>query len=143
MLTVRITRRDPRARLPEYQTEGAAAFDFATLDDAVVAPHGHALLRTGLVIAVPADHLLHVYARSSLFKKHGLVLANGVGVVDADYCGPDDEVMISVWNPGEHEVRIEAGTRVAQGIILARPRVQWVEAEASGSTRGGFGSTGR
>lgn len=143
MLTVRITRRDPRARLPEYQTAGAAAFDFAVLDDAVVAPRSHALLGTGLVIAVPDDHVLHVYARSSLFKKHGLVLANGVGVVDSDYCGPDDEVMISVWNPGDHEVRVEAGTRVAQGMILARPRVQWVEADAAGSTRGGFGSTGR
>ena len=143
MLTVRITRRDPRATLPEYQTEGAAAFDFAIVDDAVVPARGHALLGTGLVIAVPADHLLHVYARSSLFKKHGLVLANGVGVVDADYCGPDDEVMISVWNPGDREVGLAAGTRIAQGIILARPRVQWLEADTSGSTRGGFGSTGR
>lgn len=142
MVTVRITKRDPRARLPEYQTPGAAAFDLAILEDAVVPGRAHALLRTGLGVGVPADHVFHVYARSSLFKKHGLVLANGVGVIDADYSGPDDEVLISVWNPGDAEVRLTGGTRVAQGIILPRPRVEWVVADATGATRGGFGSTG-
>jgi dUTP pyrophosphatase len=142
MVTVRITKRDPRAQLPEYQTPGAAAFDLAILEDCVVPARSHALLRTGLVVGVPADHVFHVYARSSLFKKHGLVLANGVGVIDADYCGPEDEVMISVWNPGDAESRLAGGTRVAQGIILPRPRVEWVVADATGSTRGGFGSTG-
>jgi dUTP pyrophosphatase len=142
MVTVRITKRDPRAQQPEYQSPGAAAFDLAILEDAVVAARSHALLRTGLGVGVPADHVFHVYARSSLFKKHGLVLANGVGVIDSDYSGPDDEVLISVWNPGDAEVRLMGGTRVAQGIILPRPRVEWVVADATGSTRGGFGSTG-
>jgi dUTP pyrophosphatase len=142
MITVRVTKRDPRARTPEYQTEGAAAFDLATLDDATVPARGHALLPTGLVIGVPADHVLHVYARSSLFKKFGLVLANGVGVIDSDYCGADDEVLISVWNPGDAEVRIPGGTRIAQGIVFPRPRVRWVVAEPRGPGRGGFGSTG-
>jgi dUTP pyrophosphatase len=142
MVTVRITKRDPRAQLPEYQTPGAAAFDLAILEDAVVPARAHALLRTGLGVGVPADHVFHVYARSSLFKKFGLVLANGVGIIDSDYSGPDDEVLISVWNTGDAEVRLTGGTRVAQGIILPRPRVEWVVADATGSTRGGFGSTG-
>ncbi|MCC6847945.1 MAG: dUTP diphosphatase [Deltaproteobacteria bacterium] len=142
MLTVRITRRDPRAQVPEYQTEGAAAFDLAILDDAAVPARSHALLPTGLVIGVPADHVFHVYARSSLFKKFGLVLANGVGVIDPDYCGADDEVLISVWNPGDRDVRVPAGTRIAQGIVFPRPRVRWVVTEATGPGRGGFGSTG-
>jgi dUTP pyrophosphatase len=143
VVTVRITKRDPRARVPEYQTPGSAAFDFAIIEDAVVAPRGHALLRTGLVVGLPQDHLLHVYARSSLFKKHGLVLANGVGVIDSDYCGPDDEVLLSVWNPGDAEARVAAGTRIAQGIVFPRPRVTWVVGETTGAGRGGFGSTGR
>lgn len=142
MLTVRITKRDPRAQVPEYQTEGAAAFDLAILEDAIVPARSHVLLRTGLVIGVPEDHVLHVYARSSLFKKFGLVLANGVGVIDADYCGPDDEVLLSVWNPGDAEVRIPGATRVAQGIVFPRPRVRFLVAEATGAGRGGFGSTG-
>ncbi len=143
MIDVRITKRDPRAVLPAYQTAGAAGFDLAILDDAVIAPRAHVLLRTGLGIGVPDDHVFHVYARSSLFPKHGLIVANGVGVIDPDYSGPDDEVLISVWNPGDREVRIAAGTRVAQGIIFPRPRIRWIEADASGGTRGGFGSTGR
>jgi dUTP diphosphatase len=143
MISVRITKRDPRAVLPTYQSPGAAAFDLAVLDDAVVPPRSHALLRTGLGVGVPDDHVFHVYARSSLFPKHGLILANGVGVIDPDYSGPDDEVLLSVWNPGDREVRIASGTRIAQGIILARPRVTWVLADADGAGRGGFGSTGR
>jgi dUTP pyrophosphatase len=143
MITVRITKRDPRAVLPEYQTAGAAAFDLAILEDAVVRARAHALLRTGLGVGVPDDHVFHVYARSSLFPKHGLILANGVGVIDADYSGPDDEVLISVWNPGDHDVHLPAGARVAQGIVLPRPRVAWVIADATGAGRGGFGSTGR
>jgi dUTP pyrophosphatase len=129
--------------LPAYQSAGAAGFDLAILDDAVIPPRAHALLRTGLGVGVPDDHVFHVYARSSLFPKFGLILANGVGVIDPDYSGPDDEVKISVWNPGDHEVCLDAGTRVAQGIILARPRIEWVVADAIGPTRGGFGSTGR
>jgi len=143
MLTVRVTKRDPRAVLPAYHSPGAAGFDLAILDDAVIPPRSHALLRTGLGVGVPDDHVFHVYARSSLFPKHGLILANGVGVIDSDYSGPDDEVMISVWNPGDAEVRLAGGTRIAQGIILPRPRVTWVVADATNPTRGGFGSTGR
>ena len=143
MITVRVTKRDPRAVLPAYQSPGAAGFDLAILEDAVIPARGHALLRTGLGVGVPVDHVFHVYARSSLFPKHGLLVANGVGVIDSDYSGPDDEVMISVWNARDAEVRLAAGTRIAQGIILPRPRVEWVVADATGPTRGGFGSTGR
>ncbi len=143
MLTVRITKRDPRAVLPEYKTPGAAGFDLAILDDEVVPARSQRLLRTGLGIGVPEDHVFHVYARSSLFAKHGLILANGVGVIDPDYAGPDDEVLISVWNTGDADVHVPAGTRVAQGIIFPRPRVTWVVADATAPGRGGFGSTGR
>ena len=142
MITVRITKRDPRAQLPEYKTPGAAAFDLAIIEDAVVSPRSQALLRTGLGVGLPPDHVFQVYARSSLFQKHGLTLANGVGVIDPDYCGPDDEILISVWNPSDREVMLTAGTRIAQGIILPRPRVTWVVADAEGTGRGGFGSTG-
>jgi dUTP pyrophosphatase len=86
--------------------------------------------------------VLHIYARSSLFEKHGLTLANGVGVIDPDYSGPEDEILLSVWNPGDEEVILTAGARIAQGIVLQRPRVTWVEGEAKGTDRGGFGSTG-
>src|SRR5690242_4757344 len=98
MVKVRISRLDPSIVLPEYQTAGAAGFDFAAAADVVVAPRSVALVPTGLVIEVPRGHFLGVFARSSTPLKRGLMIANGVGVVDEDYCGPQDEVKIQVLN---------------------------------------------
>ncbi|MEO5928107.1 MAG: dUTP diphosphatase [Patescibacteria group bacterium] len=142
MIQVRITKLDPRAQLPEYKTPGAAAFDLATIEDVVIPPKTQALLRTGLGFGIPKDHVLYIHARSSLFQKHKLMLANGVGVIDSDYSGPKDELLLSVWNASDEDVSLAAGTRVSQGVILQRPEVTWVEEEATGTDRGGFGSTG-
>jgi dUTP pyrophosphatase len=130
--------------LPSYQTGGAAGFDLAASADVVIEPGRIALVPTGLVIEVPAGHLLAIFARSSTPLKRGLVVANGVGVVDSDYCGPVDEVKIQVLNITDAPVTVARGDRIAQGIILAYTRAEWVEAEAtpSAQTRGGFGSTG-
>jgi dUTP pyrophosphatase len=108
-----------------------------------VRPRQIALIRTGLVIEVPTGHCLAIVARSSTPLKRGLLVANGVGIVDPDYCGPDDEVMIQVLNITDDAVHVRRGDRLAQGIILPAPRVTWVEvAETRGVTRGGFGATG-
>ena len=70
-------------------------------------------------------------------------MANGVGVIDPDYCGPDDEIMIQLLNFTDTAVTVRRGDRLAQGIVLAAPRVTWSEVPAARSvTRGGFGSTG-
>jgi dUTP pyrophosphatase len=71
------------------------------------------------------------------------MVANGVGVVDPDYSGPEDEVMIQVLNVTDRDVTVRRGDRIAQGIILPAPRVTWEEVEEIRSvTRGGFGATG-
>jgi dUTP pyrophosphatase len=71
------------------------------------------------------------------------MVANGVGVVDADYCGPEDEVRIQVLNVTDAPVFVKRGDRLAQGIILPAPQVRWDETtDLSSPTRGGFGSTG-
>ncbi len=71
------------------------------------------------------------------------MVANGVGVVDSDYCGPADEVKVAVLNFTDVAVTIRRGDRIAQGILLAAPRVTWQEAGALRETsRGGFGATG-
>jgi dUTP pyrophosphatase len=86
---------------------------------------------------------LGIFARSSTPLKRGLMVANGVGVVDSDYCGPTDEVKVAVMNFTPAAVTVKAGDRIAQGILLAAPRVEWIEAEAlRDDARGGFGSTG-
>jgi dUTP diphosphatase len=84
-----------------------------------------------------------VFARSSTPITRGLMVANGVGVIDADYCGATDEVKIQVINVTDKPVRVARGDRLAQGIVLAAPRVTWEEVESvTESSRGGFGSTG-
>lgn len=111
--------------------------------DVTVGPRQIALVRTGLVIEVPTGHCLAIFARSSTPLKRGLQVANGVGVIDPDYSGPKDEVMIQVLNFTDGDVQVKRGDRLAQGIILPAPRVRWQEVtEIRDVTRGGFGATG-
>lgn len=140
---LKISRIDPTVSLPAYGTDEAAGFDLAASADVVIPPRAIALVPTGLVIAVPAGYFLAIFARSSTPLKRGLMVANGVGVVDPDYCGPTDEVRIQLLNFTDQEVRVARGDRLAQGIILPAPRVTWDEVPAiRQDARGGFGSTG-
>jgi dUTP pyrophosphatase len=142
-MLLRIHRLSASASLPRYASEGAAAFDLAASEDTTIEPGQVALVPTGLVIEVPAGMFLGIFARSSTPLKRGLMVANGVGVVDPDYCGPADEVKIALLNFTAQPVRVSVGDRLAQGILLRSARVEWEET-ASGKTdsRGGFGSTG-
>jgi dUTP pyrophosphatase len=142
-VSVTIHRLDPAVPMPAYQSAGAAGFDLASSVDMVVKPGEVALVPTGLVIEVPEGHLLGVFARSSTPLRRGLMVANGVGVVDPDYCGPKDEIKIEVFNFTASPVTIARGDRLAQGIILPFVRAEWLEGEVpEAPTRGGFGSTG-
>ena len=128
--------------LPRYQTAGAAGFDLAASEDVVVQPGQVVLVPTGLVIQAPPGHFLAIVARSSTPMKRGLMVANGVGVLDPDYSGPEDEVKIQVLNITGTDVQVRRGDRLAQGIVLPAPRVMWEEVDVVREvTRGGFGST--
>ena len=140
---LKVTRLRPSVPLPAYATAGAAAFDLAAAEDAEIAPREIKLVGTGLVVAVPDGYFLGIFARSSTPLKRGLVVANGVGVLDADYCGPADELKIQLLNITDAPIQVKAGDRLAQGIVLPCPRVEFVEAEATAPSRGGFGSTGQ
>ena len=142
-LTVLVTRIHPDAVIPEYHSGDAAAFDLAAVADVTILPGKVALVPTGLVIRVPLRMFLGIFARSSTPLKRGLMVANGVGVIDPDYCGPEDEVKIAVMNFTDAPVVVARGDRIAQGIFLKAPRVQWAEAEPAERSRGGFGSSGR
>jgi dUTP pyrophosphatase len=141
-MQVRITKLDPRAVIPEYKTPLAASFDLTVIEDATVPPHGQCMLQTGLGFGIPEGHVMLIFSRSSTFMKFGVILANGVGTIDADYSGPDDELKIIVLNPGNEAVTIAAGSRVAQAMILPRPEITFVEGPAGNINRGGFGTTG-
>lgn len=141
-MKIRITRIDPRATLPAYHTAGAAAFDLAILDDITIPPHEAVFTRTGLGFGTPPGYTLLIFPRSSMFKKHGVMLANSVGVLDEDYAGAQDELRLHIYNPTHEPITIAAGERVAQGLFAPILRAEWEEAEASSANRGGFGSTG-
>src|SRR6516164_3030262 len=144
MLSVRIRRLRASVRLPEYQTPGAAGFDLAASEDVVVAPHAIALVPTGLVIAVPDGYFLGVFARSSTPLRRGLIVSNGVGVIDSDYCGATDEIKIQVLNVTGEPVTVRAGDRIAQGLFIPVARASWEETneDLRAGSRGGFGATG-
>ena len=129
--------------LPSYQTAGAAGFDLAASAEVTIAPGAIVLIPTGLVVEVPQGHFLGIVARSSTPLKKGLIVANGVGVLDSDYCGPTDELKIQVMNVTQREVTVLNGDRIAQGIVMPYVRVEIEDGTgATAASRGGFGSTG-
>ncbi len=102
------------------------------------------LVPTGLVIQAPPGHFLAIVARSSTPMKRGLMVANGVGIVDEDYCGPADEVKIEVINFTQQPVTVARGDRLAQGLFIPVVRAEWRETDGDlrEGSRGGFGATG-
>jgi dUTP diphosphatase len=139
---VKITRLDPSVPLPAYATEGSAGFDLAAAHDVEIPPREIRLVGTGLVMKVPEGHFLAIVARSSTPLKRGLMVANGIGVIDADYCGPADEIKIQLLNITNAAVVVRRGDRIAQGLLLPAPRLTFEESVITASSRGGFGSTG-
>ncbi len=142
-MRLKIKRLDSSVSLPAPATAGAAGFDLAASVDIEIPARSITLVGTGLVIAVPDGYFLGIFARSSTPLKRGLMVANGVGIIDADYCGPADEIKIQLRNVTDQPVKVARGDRLAQGVVLPCPHVEWEEVtEMVAPTRGGFGSTG-
>lgn len=149
---VEVYRIDKSLPMPEYQTKGALAFDLyarikdqwlESTDPFLVKPNENRLVPLNVIIKVPEGYGLFLFPRSSLFKKKGLIVTNSVGVIDRDYCGENDELMLSVYNPTEDYCSIEHGDRIAQAVILPVPVINLIEVnDANTASRGGFGSTG-
>ncbi|MFZ5376038.1 MAG: dUTP diphosphatase [Patescibacteria group bacterium] len=143
MLKVKIKRFDKSLPLPEYKTKGAAAVDLCARETVVIAPRTVGYVPLNIGLELPTDHWALVTARSSLHKK-GLMMANGVGVGDSDYCGDGDEYRAALLNFTDKEAVVERGERIVQLIIMARQKVELVELERfTNADRGGFGSTGK
>jgi dUTP pyrophosphatase len=133
--------------LPEYQSAHAAGLDLlaAVPPDVplILAPGRHALVPTGLSIALPAGYEAQVRPRSGLAAKHGVTVLNAPGTIDADYRG---EIGVLLINHGDAPFTIRRGERIAQMVIAAVARAELVAAATLSTTeRGsdGFGSTGR
>jgi dUTP pyrophosphatase len=130
--------------LPAYATEGAAGLDLvaAVAAPVTLAPGERKLVPTGIAIAVPPGFEAQVRPRSGLALKHGITVLNAPGTVDADYRG---EVGVILINHGQQPFTINRGERIAQLVVAAYGRVDWLAvADLPETARGagGFGSTG-
>ena len=145
-LDVRIL--DPRLReaMPQYATAGAAGLDLRACLDAplTLAPGMSELVPSGIAIHLADPGLAaFVLPRSGLGHKHGIVLGNLVGLIDADYQG---QVMVSVWNRSSAPFMINPMDRIAQLVVVPVVQVKLNVVEnftVSERGAGGFGSTGK
>jgi len=140
-MKVKIKRIDKSLSLPEYKTLGAIAFDFYTREKTVIGPKETGRVPSNYIIETPQEYALIIKDRSSTAKTKGLIIT--AGVIDQDYCGEKDEILIQFYNYTDKEIVIEKGERLAQGIFFKIEKGEWQEVEnMKKQSRGGFGSTG-
>lgn len=149
MIDIALRILDPRIGrewpVPQPATAGSAGVDLrACLDaDLVLLPDAALLVPSGIAIHIDdPGYAGLIVPRSGLGHRHGIVLGNGTGVIDADYQGP---LMVSLWNRSGEPFTITPGDRIAQLLIVPvlQPRFRVVEAfEASARGAGGFGHSG-
>ncbi|GAC1366402.1 MAG: dUTP diphosphatase [Ktedonobacteraceae bacterium] len=141
-LNVKIKRIDTGLPLPVYATDGSVGFDLMCREDTEVAPRMLGRIPGNLIVQTPPGYMLLLTMRSSTARRKGLLIPNGVGVIDQDYSGEGDELLVSVYNFRDAPVTVARGERIAQGIFVPIARVVWTEVDEVGKGRGGFGSTG-
>ena len=141
-MKVRIKRIDKTLPLPVYETGGSVGFDLLAREDITVEPEEITLIPANVIVEVPQGYALILASRSSTPRKHGLSKPHGIGVIDQDYCGPEDELKIQVTNFKANPVVIKKGTKIAQGIFVKADRLEFEEVDQlNEKSRGGFGST--
>ncbi len=146
---MKVTRLSPKAKLPVRASDGAAGYDLFASEATVIPAStskdgrvdvGHALVSTGIAIALPAGHVGRIGSRSGLAVKQNIEV--GAGWIDPDYRG---EVKVELKNLSGEDFRVDEGMRIAQLFILpfASPVIEEVkELPPSARGSGGFGSTG-
>ena len=133
------------AKIPSYATDGSAGADLSSAADTpvTVPAGGRAMIPTGIAVECGRrDVALMIYARSGLASKHGVALANGVGVVDSDYRG---EICVALVNLSDKDYTVMPSERVAQLVVTPIIRAVFEETDSLSDTirgGGGFGSTG-
>lgn len=139
-MKVKIKKLHKDAQTPSYATKGAACFDIATTEQAIVGVIPK-IFHTGLAFEIPKNHVMLVFSRSGHGFNQGIRLSNCVGVIDEDYRG---ELKVKLKSD-EHVKEFRAGDKIAQALILPIQRVEefvWEhELEETERGSGGFGST--
>ncbi len=142
-MQIRIKRIDKELALPKHHTAGAAAFDLYVRETTTVPARSIARVPLNNVIATPPGYFLMIAARSSLHKR-GLMMGNGVGIIDPDFAGDTDEISGVLYNFTDAPIVVEKGERVIQGVFIKTSEWRWEETETMPhKDRGGFGTTGK
>ncbi len=142
MMKIKIKLFDSTLPLPKYQSKRAAGIDLYARKDLTLPAQKVTMVPLNIALKIPADYFVLLAARSSLHKKH-LMMANGIGIGDADYCGDEDEYRAALFNFGNTAVQLKKGERIVQMIILKREIIKTaLTRQLTEPNRGGFGSTG-
>lgn len=149
-LKVQIKKMSPligeRFPLPFYASSGAAGMDLcACIEEPILIPAGRkARIPTGIALQLPSpDYVALVFPRSGLAAKHGINMANSVGVIDSDYTG---EIQCVLINQEQDDYIVNPGERIAQMVIMPVLQAEFEVVEELSPTErgaGGFGSTGK
>ncbi len=142
-MTVFFKRFDRTVAAPAYQSKGAIGLDLAARVEVTIPPQSVGYIPLNIALRLPEGTWALIAARSSLHKK-GLMMANGIGVGDHDFCGEEDEYRAALFNFSSQPVIVEKGERVAQLIVMQGEQIIFEELEHfdGAASRGGFGSTG-
>ena len=130
--------------LPTRATNRSAGYDFYLKDDVTIKPGQTVFQQTDVKCKLSRDEVLLLFIRSSIGIKQKLVLANGTGVIDADYYGNadnDGNIGLTLYNYGTETVKLKAGEKIMQGVIVDY-KISDNDCVTTGRY-GGFGSTGK
>ena len=142
-MNIKIKRVDKKLDLPKQHTVRAAAFDLYAREATTIPARGIGYVPLNNVIATPDGYFLLLAARSSLHKR-GLMLANGIGIIDPDFAGDGDELNGVVYNFTDKSVVVEKGDRIIQATFIKVSDWAWEEVEKMPhKDRGAFGTTGK
>lgn len=139
---VKVKRLSPDAVLPKYAKANDAGQDLTAISK--VETQKYIEYGTGLALEIPRGYVGLIYPRSSL-SNYDMVLANHVGVIDADYRG-EIKFRFKKTNEGAYAKYYEVGDRIGQLIVVPFPVVQWEEVSELEETErgsGGYGSSGK
>lgn len=142
-MKIKIKKFDKSLPLPEHKTSGAAAFDLTARETIEILPKQIGYVPLNVAVETPTGYFMLIAARSSTHKK-GLTKINGIGIIDPDYSGDEDEVKAAYYNFSDKPVVVEKGERIAQGVFVPVAQFEWDEVDSlQNKTRGGFGTTGQ
>ena len=137
------TWKDAGISLPRRKTAMSAGYDIESAVETEVLPGEIKVIPTGLKAYMESDEYLAVYIRSSMAVKHGIMLANSTGIIDADYYGNEDNeghIMCALYNSSRRAFHISKGDRIAQGLFMKYLLTD--DDHTEGKRIGGMGSTG-